>query len=98
MYFKASKNNSEILIHILSANENPQDKAKEWAARGRAVLYSLEKHDKNSVLKFNKGLKKIFICDGIWDIKSRKRLEDAGWQTCSLTELPEILKDIERKL
>lgn len=90
--YVAQKREKKIYLIIISAYYNSPDKSKEWAARGRALHYRIQKEE---VAQIDFDIPMIFVCDGIWDAKSRYRLERVGWRTCALDKLPDLLYELE---
>jgi len=86
-----SGNNRQVLLNAVAADDNPQDKAKEWSARRLALLYDIRQGN----FVHSEYDDSIFVIDGIWDDEDVARLQRGGWsRVCRLSELDETLRDV----
>lgn len=92
--YKANKKQKRLFLTALSVHDGNEDhKSKEWAARGRAMRYRTRD---GKIETSNDQGDMVFVCDGEWKPRFRMRLEKAGWRTCTLEALPNVLEAIER--
>ena len=87
--FTIELNDSVVLANGLYVDKyGGLDKAKEWAARGRAFPYRLVQ---GKVIQAVSAM--IFVADGPWKSESIKRLREGGWIVCRPGEFADVLKD-----
>lgn len=92
--FSATKNQQQLVLNALQISD--AHKPDEWAARGRALRYGLQQNPDGTqkVIRQMEDTHFVFILDGKLNLKMRKRLENSGWQTCTLDEFPDVLNQI----
>lgn len=92
--YRATKGDQTIVLNALQITD--AHKPDEWAARGRALRYRLQQNldGTQQVIQQLEDAHFVFVLDGKLTVKMRKRLEQAGWRTCTLDEFPDVLRAI----
>jgi hypothetical protein len=93
--YSAQKGKINLILNALQIKD--AHKPDEWAARGRALRYRLQQNPDGTqqVIRQLEDAHFVFVLDGKLTVKMRKRLENAGWRTCTLDEFPNVLGEIE---
>jgi hypothetical protein len=89
--YSLSNKEKTVVFNAVAADDNPQDKAKEWAARRLATLY-----DYTGVsIKESLYQESVFVVDGIWGDEDVERLWRGGWtHVCRLGGLEGALNEV----